>query len=277
MAYVKYNADSVFISQINGRHNFYGDYYYDMYRSGTTMYYRLKTVLTFVPASGYSAYYDNPINVINIISGQLVYEGAIKGNTSGVSYSGATSWAVETGWFPLEKTSGTVQASTHIYDVYNSSWVNHLYNMTLPVLPAASTLETVSDFALEKSFSVPVTKYSSSFADTLEIKCGNTLIKSIEGYTNGAAINLSVSELLNAYKTLGSSNRGEFTFNLITKNGDTQVGTSAKTAVGSANGTTKIKVNGVWKNAIPCVKVNGVWKKAVAFTKVNGVWKRGNP
>lgn len=34
-----------------------------------------------------------------------------------------------------------------------------------------------------------------------------------------------------------------------------------------------VKVNGVWKRAIPYVKVNGTWKKAVPYIRVNGTWK----
>lgn len=34
-----------------------------------------------------------------------------------------------------------------------------------------------------------------------------------------------------------------------------------------------IKVNGVWKNAIPYVKAGGVWKQAVRYVKTSGVWK----
>lgn len=37
----------------------------------------------------------------------------------------------------------------------------------------------------------------------------------------------------------------------------------------------KIKVNGVWKKAIPWVKVNGVWKKCTkTYVKVGSSWKR---
>ena len=37
----------------------------------------------------------------------------------------------------------------------------------------------------------------------------------------------------------------------------------------------KIKVNGVWKKAIPWVKVNGVWKKCTkTYIKVGSSWKR---
>lgn len=35
-----------------------------------------------------------------------------------------------------------------------------------------------------------------------------------------------------------------------------------------------VRVNGVWKYAIPWVKVAGVWKKAAPYVKVNGVWKK---
>lgn len=34
----------------------------------------------------------------------------------------------------------------------------------------------------------------------------------------------------------------------------------------------KVKVNGVWKNAIPYVKVAGVWKPAVPYVKKSGTW-----
>ena len=276
MAYTKYNTSRILLYTYGNGHKFYGDYYYDSYRDGTKMYYRLKTVLTLAVTAGYGTYYDNSISAQFTINSKNAGVKQLKGNTAGTTYWNETSWTSESNWIEVEKTSGTVPASTKIYDTANSSWLNHTYNLTLPAIPASSELGIISNFDLERSFNVPVTKYSNSFTDTLEIRCGSTLIKSIEGYTDGLAINFSVLELLNAYKALGSSNIGEFTFKLITQNGDAVIGTSTKTAVGKANGTTKIKVNGVWKNAIPCVKVNGVWKKTVAFTKVNGVWKRGN-
>ena len=37
----------------------------------------------------------------------------------------------------------------------------------------------------------------------------------------------------------------------------------------------KVKVNGVWKEAVPYIKVNGQWKSIVPYIKVNGVWKKG--
>lgn len=34
-----------------------------------------------------------------------------------------------------------------------------------------------------------------------------------------------------------------------------------------------VRVNGVWKNALPYVKVAGVWRQATRYVKHNGVWK----
>lgn len=36
----------------------------------------------------------------------------------------------------------------------------------------------------------------------------------------------------------------------------------------------RVKVNGVWKEAVPYVKVNGVWRLAQPHIKVNGSWKK---
>lgn len=37
----------------------------------------------------------------------------------------------------------------------------------------------------------------------------------------------------------------------------------------------KVRVNGVWKDAIPYIRVNGTWKEAVPYIRVNGSWKEG--
>lgn len=38
----------------------------------------------------------------------------------------------------------------------------------------------------------------------------------------------------------------------------------------------RVKVGGVWKEAIPYVKVGGVWKLAQPFVKVSGTWKKSS-
>jgi len=36
----------------------------------------------------------------------------------------------------------------------------------------------------------------------------------------------------------------------------------------------KIKVNGVWRDAVPWIKVNGVWRIAQPYQKKNGTWRK---
>jgi hypothetical protein len=35
----------------------------------------------------------------------------------------------------------------------------------------------------------------------------------------------------------------------------------------------KVRVNGVWRDAVAYVRVNGVWKQAIPYVRVNGAWK----
>lgn len=51
--------------------------------------------------------------------------------------------------------------------------------------------------------------------------------------------------------------------------GPWSVGSSVRTDSGA-----RVKVNGVWKQAVPYVKVNGVWKLAQPYSKINGVWRK---
>lgn len=50
---------------------------------------------------------------------------------------------------------------------------------------------------------------------------------------------------------------------------------SVRTALRTIAGA-RIKVGGVWKEAIPYVKVGGVWKLAQPYTKVSGTWKKSS-
>ncbi len=177
MAYKKYNSSSVLLYTF-GTYNskFYGDFYYDSYRDGSKMYYREKVVLTLKPPSNGSCYYNNKINVQFKVNSKTVNTKQIKGTTSAY-FSKETTWTSESDWYSFDKTSGTTSASIKIYDAVSSSALNYTYSMNLPVIETASSLGAITRFTLERPFSVPVTKVSSSYTDTLEIKCGNETIK----------------------------------------------------------------------------------------------------
>lgn len=38
----------------------------------------------------------------------------------------------------------------------------------------------------------------------------------------------------------------------------------------------RIKVDGIWREAIPYVKVDGIWKPAQPYVKVDGIWRQTN-
>lgn len=144
----------------------------------------------------------------------------------------------------------------------------------LATIPRGSVIGTISAFNVEDSFSVPVTKYSESFTDTLEIKLGETVIKTITPYTNNAAITLTDAEILAAYNAQGADLTSAFIFKTSTYSGATLIGTDEKTANGTDAGTGYIKISGTWKRALPYIKVSGAWKKAIILFK-NTTWKRG--
>ncbi len=169
--------------------------------------------------------------------------------------------------------SKTVACSAS-YDGIGSYTVYWSDSKVLATIPRGSVIGTISAFNVEDSFSVPVTKYSESFTDTLEIKLGETVIKTITPYTNNAAITLTDAEILAAYNAQGANVTSAFTFNTSTYSGATLIGTDEKTANGTDAGTGYIKISGTWKRALPYIKVSGAWKKAVMLIK-NTTWKRG--
>lgn len=137
-----------------------------------------------------------------------------------------------------------------------------------------SVINTVNGFVLEDSFSVETTKHDSTFTDRLDIKINNEVIKSISDYTSGSAVQLTDSELLNAYAELNGDNKASVTFTLTTMNGSTEVGSDGKTSEGTAKGTARIKTANGWKRGIVWIKTSNNWKRAII--KVNsGGWKRG--
>jgi hypothetical protein len=144
--------------------------------------------------------------------------------------------------------------------------------IALPTIPRGSVIGTISDFNVEDGCSVPLTKYSESFTDTLVIKIGDTTIKTIEDYTNGAAIVFTESELIAIYAAIEDI-ADTFTFQITTYSGVTEIGDDSSTATGTIIGNGHLKVGGMWKNAIYYLKVSGVWKKTLVYLKASEVWK----
>jgi len=50
-------------------------------------------------------------------------------------------------------------------------------------------------------------------------------------------------------------------------------GTASDSKTAATYAGARVRVGGVWKNAVPYVRVAGVWKVAVPYVKVGGTWK----
>jgi hypothetical protein len=210
-------------------------------------------------------------------------------NINGTTYSvtRSVSFGLSTGWYKIIENTVTVSHNTDgTKSCYigatggisgETSYASTVCNatVTLDTIPRGSVIGTISAFNLEDAFSVPVTKYSSSFTDTLTIKYGSTTITTVDGYTSGAEISLTDDEILAAYNAMGSALSGSFTFEITTKSGSTTIGTDSATATGTAKGTMHLKVNGEWKRAVPHRNMNGTWKRCIAYRNVSGTWQRG--
>ena len=241
--------------------------------------------------SDISWYLDNTKSASGYVNGELeVY--ASSGSTTLIDYaapvpSGDTRPRIYNG----RQTSGSfrlyhdndgsgdfwVRIRGRIYVGTASNW-NTQKNTTfyLNAIPRASVIGTVSNFNFEDAFSVPITKYSDTFKDALELILSGTTVKSITDYTSGETIQLTDAELLSAYALVGTSNKSATaTFKTTTKSGTTTIGTNEKTATGTIAGTAKVRESSSWKRAVPWVKIGGTWKRSIAKVRASNSWKRG--
>lgn len=152
--------------------------------------------------------------------------------------------------------------------------------VVLTTIPRTSVLGTPVFATLEKAFTVPITKYSTTFYDVLTATIGSTLIKTVNGYTNNASVIFTDSELLAAYNALNDDMTPAVVIGLKTYSSSaktTLIGTAtSKTAAPAIGGTMKRNINGIWKNCLVYRNINGTWKRCIAFRNINGTWKKGD-
>lgn len=116
---------------------------------------------------------------------------------------------------------------------------------TLDDIPRGSVLGTISNFTIGNAITIPITKYSSSFSDTLNIYVGDTWIKRVEGLTNNQSVSFTTAELNNIYSALSNVTSGVFRFVNSTYSGANVIGTSTKTATGTINTNIKPSISSV--------------------------------
>ena len=116
---------------------------------------------------------------------------------------------------------------------------------TLNAIPRGSVLGSISAFTIGNAITIPITKYSTSYTDTLTISVGGTVIKTVSSISNNASVSFTATELNNIYAKLPTATSGTFTFKLTTKSGTTTIGTSTKTVKGTIPSTIKPTISSV--------------------------------
>lgn len=101
--------------------------------------------------------------------------------------------------------------------------------VTLDQINRASKLNKIEDFLLTDAIQIGITKYINDAIDSLEIKLGNTLIKTVNNVVNNYELSFTNDEQ-EQIKGLMSSPKVVLTFLLTTKSGNTTLGTSSQTA-----------------------------------------------
>jgi hypothetical protein len=116
---------------------------------------------------------------------------------------------------------------------------------TLNTIPRASILGAISNFTIGSNITISLTKYSSSFTDTLRIYLNDALIKTVSNITSGSTVNFTTAELNTIYAAMPNVASAVFKFVNTTTSGSTTVGTSTRTATGTITASIKPAISNV--------------------------------
>ena len=179
-----------------------------------------------------SSWYYNGLKLSFTLDSNTEYSttAIVKGynNTeTGWDKSGTTDWIT----IPSKTNDKTILALTLTDTSTSTKKMNSSYSLYVPPMPSA--LGTITSFDVDGNITIPITKYSTSITDELKIKCGNTLIKTISGITNGTIVTFTTAEKNTIYSIMNAVNNTLFTFELTSYDGTTSIGSNTKSVYGS--------------------------------------------
>lgn len=158
-----------------------------------------------------------------VIDGKTVYSSTTRINL----YDGTQ---VASGTFTLaHKSDGSRGFSASAQGAIYTTAVNSTGSgtFTLPTIPRASTINSVSGGKVTDLFSVKFTRYASSFTDTLQIGISDgPVVQKIANYSSGTKFELSDSMKSAIYSASQSAQSATVAFQLVTYNGSVKVGSS---------------------------------------------------
>lgn len=209
---------------------------YEKRRSGADMQYRVQVMVSTVTGGSYFGY---PIYMKLTIAGTLRETRTLK-NASPSQWSSVITYTSD--WYTVaNKTTGTTPVSFNVYSGQGSSRsATYTYNMGVD--PAASEI-SVSNGTLGTKLTLTLTRYNTSFTDTITYRCGTASGTVKSGSTsatvdwitaNGNTVNLA------AQNTTGQS--VEVTFTVTTYSGSTRIGSNSKKVLMSIPSSVKPSV-----------------------------------
>lgn len=183
----------------------------------------------------------------------VTVNGTTKSGTNTVGISGGATKTLASGSLNITHNSDGTKTFNYSFSqefniTYSGSSIGTITGSgsgTLNTIPRGSVLGTISAFTIGNAITIPITKYSSSFTDTLTISVAGETVKTVNNITNNASVSFTTAELNNIYSLLPTATSGTFTFKLTTKSGTTTIGTSTKSVKGSISSSIKPSISSV--------------------------------
>ena len=171
-------------------------------------------------------------------------------------------------------------AGEHTETISGQIWTgilkrNFSYQVPFPKTKSPAVINSFTGNRLTGEFTATYTG-DQSYTYKLRISIPNVVeLQRYDNYISGTPVRLSYDAVQLA-KQYNSGKTVRIGGVIETWDGETKIGDSAEpTNTCSMGGSAKLRVNGVWKDAIPYVRVNGVWKEAIPYIRVNNQWKEG--
>ena len=204
----------------------YFDVSYTASRSGANMVYTVNVDFQAL-SNNYGRYFGYPIYL------DLSLDGVAKVTKTTVKNASPGNWSANQVYyhsssFSIAKTTGTTALSLKIYSGDGSSR-SQTYSYSLPVSPAASVLALPSSgFTIGSSGTTSITRYDSSFTDTVTYSVGSAS-GTITTISSGGSTTFNWTPATTLYAQMGGGTSTSGTITVTTKSGNTTVGTNTYT------------------------------------------------
>lgn len=154
-----------------------------------------------------------------------------------------------------------------------ANWEFQAY-ATFPAMDSATNIIAFEGTRLKGDLDVTFTpKEGYTYKLKISLNGNVPTADTYNNYVSGTKVRLSASNI--AYiQRVTSSKTITLKATLMSYKSGTLIGQKEKTTNVQDKKGLHIRINGVWKDALPYVRVNGVWKEAVPYLR-NNQWKEG--